>query len=96
MIAQPDHPFCSSVFVAPPIDYFEFDWPPLKNKIDLMICGDADSFCPWEPLKDASKKINALLEVIGGADHFFMGKEKNLLFFCGIIWLKKHKLNKKT
>ena len=90
VIAQPDHPFCSSVFVAFPIDYFEFDWPPLKNKIDLMICGDADSFCPWEPLKDASKKINALLEVIGGADHFFMGKEKKLVILLRDYLAKKN------
>lgn len=90
VIAQPDHPFRGSVFVAPPIDYFEFDWRPLKNKIDLMICGDADSFCPLEPLRDTSEKINASLEVIGGADHFFMGEEKTLVIVLRNYLAKKN------
>ena len=89
IIAQPDHPFCSSIFVAPPIDYFEFDWHPLKNKIDLLICGDADQFCSLEVLTDKAKKINAALEIIRGADHFYGGREQELMEILHKYMLKK-------
>lgn len=72
------HLFSYSILVSPPIEYFNFDWNELKNKIHLMICGDADQFCSLDALIEEAKKINAPLEIIPGADHFYRGKEKEL------------------
>ena len=51
IIAENSDPFEYSIFVAPPIDYFNFHWNHLKDKIDLLICGDADQFCDVNILK---------------------------------------------
>lgn len=72
------NPFSCSILVSPPIEYFRFDWNELKNKINLMICGDADQFCSLEALIEETKEINAPLEIIHGADHFYRSGEKEL------------------
>ena len=82
-------PFSFIIFVAPPVDYFDFQWDNLKDKIDLIICGDSDQFCSLKILKREAGKINAPLEIIHGADHFYIGKEKALAEI-----LKKFKLQK--
>jgi alpha/beta superfamily hydrolase len=79
ILAGNNNPFSYSICVSPPIDYFDFDWDNLKNKIDLLICGDADQFCALDVLIPEAKKINSPMEIIKGADHFFMGKEKELI-----------------
>lgn len=84
------NPFSFIIFVAPPVDYFDFQWDDLKDKIDLIICGDSDQFCSLKILKREAGKINAPLEIISGADHFYIGKEKALAEI-----LKKFKLQKK-
>ena len=78
IIGEKQNYFLSSILVSPPIDYFNFEWKNLKNKIDLLICGDADQFCALDVLIPEAKKINSPLEIICGADHFYMGKEKEL------------------
>lgn len=82
-------PFSFIIFVAPPVNYFDFQWNDLKDKIDLIICGDSDQFCSLNILKREAAKINAPLEIIRGADHFYMGKERELAKI-----LKQHTLNK--
>ena len=82
-------PFSFIIFVAPPVNYFDFQWNDLKDKIDLIICGDSDQFCSLNILKREAAKINAPLEIIRGADHFYMGKERELTEI-----LKKCKLQK--
>jgi uncharacterized protein len=72
------HPFSTIILVAPPLDYFDFQWNDLKDKIDLMICGDSDQFCSLNILKREAARINAPLKIIRGADHFYMGKEREL------------------
>lgn len=70
--------FSYSILVSPPVDYFSFEWNELKNKINLMICGDADQFGSSDIVSEKAKKINAPLEIIHGADHFYRGKEREL------------------
>ena len=72
------NPFTASICVSPPINYFNFNWDDLNNKINLFICGDCDQFCSLDVLIQKAKKINSLVETIRGADHFYMGKEKEL------------------
>ena len=72
------NPFTASICVSPPINYFNFNWDNLNNRINLFICGDSDQFCSLDVLIKIAKKINSLVEIIRGADHFYMGKEKEL------------------
>ncbi|MCE5210668.1 MAG: hypothetical protein LLG40_03855 [Deltaproteobacteria bacterium] len=90
IIGAKDNPFSFVICVSPPIDYFNFEWDDLKNKIDLFVCGDRDQFCTWDILSSKARKINSLLEKVSGADHFYMGKEEEL---AGIM--RKH-ITKKT
>ena len=70
--------FTGSLFVSPPNKYFDFDWAKLNNNIGLIICGDQDQFCDPEAIKKQVKEMKAKLEMISEADHFYMGKEKEL------------------
>jgi len=79
ILQESDNPFSFNICVSPPADYFNFEWDQLKNKINLLICGDRDQFCALNVLRTAAKKISAPLEIISGADHFYMGKEKELI-----------------
>ena len=72
------NPFTASICVSPPINYFNFNWDNLNNKINLFICGDCDQYCSLDVLIQKAKKINSPVETIRGADHFYMGKEKEL------------------
>lgn len=60
------------------MNYFDFAWDKLKNKIDLLVCGDSDAFCSLDILRPEAKKISSPLEIISGGDHFYMGREKEL------------------
>ena len=71
--------FVASVLVSPPHNLFDFNWENLKNKIDLIVSGDRDQFCDTEVLKKKSKIINCPMEVIYQTDHFYSGKEKELI-----------------
>jgi len=51
----------------------------LKNKIDLLVSGDRDQFCDAEVLRKQAKIIDSLMETICEADHFYSGKEKELI-----------------
>ena len=89
MIQEGDSSFSFSLFVSPPLDYFDFEWRKLKGKIDLIICGDSDQFCSLNVLKREAGNIGVPLEVIRGADHFYFGKEEDIAEI-----LKKNGLNK--
>jgi hypothetical protein len=73
-----DDIFSFTIFVSPPVNYFDFEWDKLKNKIDLLVCGDEDEFCSLDIVKRRAEDIQSRLEIISGADHFFQGKEKEL------------------
>jgi uncharacterized protein len=72
------NPFTASICVSPPINYFNFNWDNLNNRINLFICGDCDQFCNLDILTKIAQKIKSPVEIIRGADHFYMGKEKEL------------------
>jgi alpha/beta superfamily hydrolase len=71
--------FVASILVSPPLNYFDFNWIDLKNKIDLVVSGDRDQFCDADVLKKQAKKINCPMEIIYETDHFYSGKEKELI-----------------
>ena len=78
VLEENKNPFAASICVSPPINYFNFNWDNLNNKINLFICGDCDQFCHLDVLIKIAKKINSPVEIISSADHFYMGKEKEL------------------
>ena len=71
--------FVASVLVSPPHNLFDFNWENLKNKIDLIVSGDRDQFCDADELKKQAKKIHCPMEIICETDHFYSGKEKELI-----------------
>jgi len=71
--------FVASILISPPLNYFDFSWENLKNKIDLLVSGDRDQFCDAEVLRKQAKIIDSLMETICEADHFYSGKEKELI-----------------
>jgi len=78
ILEESNNPFAASICISPPINYFYFNWDNLNNKINLFICGDCDQFCSWDVLIQKAQKINSPVEIIRGADHFYLGKEKEL------------------
>ena len=79
VLEQIDQNFVTSFFVSPPINLFDFNWENLKNKIDLLVSGDLDQYCDAEVLRKQAKIINSPIEIISGTDHFYFGKEKELI-----------------
>lgn len=78
VLAEKNNPFFDAAFVSPPINYFDFNWDKLINKISLLICGDGDQFCREDDLEKISQKIYSTLEIIPDADHFYGGYEIEL------------------
>ena len=79
VLEQSDQQFVAGVLVSPPLNLFDFNWKNLKNKIDLAVSGDRDQYCDAEVLKKKVDEINCPIEIISGTDHFFSGKEKELI-----------------
>lgn len=89
IISECEKYFVTSILISPPINYFKFEWHHLKDKIDLLISGDSDSFCPKGALLSETKTINSKVKTIQGADHFYIGKEEELVYI-----IKEYLLNK--
>jgi uncharacterized protein len=79
VIERSDHPFAAVIFISPPINYFDFNFSKLSNKINMIICGDNDQFCDLNVLKEQINNLNLNLKVIPDTDHFYLGREKELL-----------------
>lgn len=79
VIQKDDNPFTGSIFVSPPINYFDFDFTKLSNKINAIICGSHDQFCDLDTLQKQAKKLNANLNIIADADHFYLDRERELI-----------------
>lgn len=80
LLAKKNNYFSNVYFVSPPDKYFNFDWDVLHNQVHLIVCGDHDDFCDMNEMKKKAQKINAACEIINEADHFYLGKEKELSF----------------
>jgi alpha/beta superfamily hydrolase len=79
VIDQADNPFTSATFISPPINYFDFDFTKANNNIKVIICGSNDQFCNLDVLKDKINHLNTNLIIIPDADHFYLGKEKEII-----------------
>jgi uncharacterized protein len=79
LLEQYDQIFVTRILVSPPLNYFDFNWDNLKDKIDLLVSGDCDQFCDLEVLKRQATKIHSQMEIIPETDHFYSGKEQELV-----------------
>ena len=78
LLARKSNFFPRVYFVSPPDRYFDFNWGPLNNQVHLIVCGDHDDFCNIKEIEKKAQKIKAACEIISYADHFYLGKEKEL------------------
>jgi uncharacterized protein len=78
VIERSDNPFTTSIFISPPINYFDFDFTKLNCKINMIVCGNKDQFCDLEVLQERTKYLDVNLKIIPGTDHFYYRKEKEL------------------
>jgi len=67
------------VLVAPPVSVYRFPEEAIAGRVDLIICGDRDPFCRAEDTMSFAKKVCSKIIIIPGADHFFAGKENQLI-----------------
>jgi alpha/beta superfamily hydrolase len=67
-----------SILVSPPIALLPFQFPALRGKVGLIVCGDRDQFCPPEGIRVAADECRCRMEIIPGADHFFLSREEEL------------------
>jgi alpha/beta superfamily hydrolase len=79
VLEQSNQLFIANILVSPPINLFDFNWENIKNKIDLVVSGDQDQYCDAEVLKKKADEIIFPMEIISGTDHFYSGKEKELI-----------------
>ena len=75
--------FLPAVFVSPPVGLLEFDFPALTGKMGLVICGDHDDFCSLGKIQTMVEHIGCPLNIIRGADHFFCGREDEIVRILG-------------
>ncbi len=67
-----------AVLVSPPIALFPHDMESLNGRVGLIVCGDQDPYCPAGEIRGIAGRISSSLDVIPDADHFYMGREKEL------------------
>ncbi|PKN77118.1 MAG: hypothetical protein CVU52_01870 [Deltaproteobacteria bacterium HGW-Deltaproteobacteria-10] len=79
IIERGDYPFAATIFISPPISYFDFNFTILANKIDMIVCGNKDQFCDIGILKEQVNNVNLNLKIIPYTDHFFIEKEEELI-----------------
>jgi uncharacterized protein len=67
------------VLVSPPVSVYHFPTEAIAGKIDLIICGEKDPFCLSEDIVSFSREVQSKAVVISQTDHFFIGKEEDLI-----------------
>lgn len=65
------------VMVSPPLAEMDFNFE--NAGVDLVIAGDSDPFCPLDSLAVHSAAHGFKVAVVHGADHFYFGKEVELI-----------------
>jgi alpha/beta superfamily hydrolase len=65
------------IMVSPPISEMEFDFE--YSRVDLVITGDSDPFCPLDSLAGFAAAHGFKVAVVPWADHFYFGKELELI-----------------
>jgi alpha/beta superfamily hydrolase len=64
------------VAIAPPLRFF--DWTDAPAAALTVIAGDRDDFCPRDALERFASTSGAAVTILAGADHFFVGREREV------------------
>jgi uncharacterized protein len=64
--------------IALPVGMSDFSSIATNGKKIVLVAGDRDSYCPQGAITDLAQSSGAQLEMIDGADHFFVGYEEIL------------------
>ena len=75
--------FLPALLVAPPLTLLKFDFQAIRGRVGAIVCGDRDPYCPPERVRAAAEELGCRLDLIPGADHFFMGCEEELALSIG-------------
>lgn len=68
----------AAVGIAPPTVLYPFDFISEMGKPLLLIAGSRDEFCAPDDLKQYLEPVAGRMEIVPGADHFFMGQEQRV------------------
>jgi alpha/beta superfamily hydrolase len=60
--------------VAPPLGMRDLDFVTRVPEPTLLVAGTRDQYCPLEALRKLGERLEAQVEIIEGAEHFFFGK----------------------
>jgi len=71
-----EHP---ALLISPPIDVMDFNFSSLSGKICLILCAERDQYCSWKHMEDIARGLNCRCKVIPDADHFYFGKESEII-----------------
>jgi len=73
--------------IAPPLGLYDLDFLERVPAHTLLVAGNRDPFCPVEAIERVGKRLGTRVEIIDGAQHFFLGQ----LFPLGEVverWLR--------
>jgi alpha/beta superfamily hydrolase len=60
--------------VAPPLGLYDLDFLERVPAQTLLVAGNRDPFCPVEAIERVGKRLGQRVEIIEGAQHFFLGQ----------------------
>jgi alpha/beta superfamily hydrolase len=73
--------------IAPPLGLYDLDFLERVPLHTLLVAGNRDPFCPVEAIERVGKRLNRPVEIIEGAQHFFLGQ---LFPLSGVVerWIR--------
>jgi alpha/beta superfamily hydrolase len=60
--------------IAPPLGLYDLDFLEVVPVHTLLVAGNRDPFCPVEAIERVGKRLRRPVEIIEGAQHFFLGQ----------------------
>ena len=60
--------------IAPPLGLYDLDFLERVPEHTLLVAGNRDPFCPVEAIERVGKRLARGVEIIDGAQHFFLGQ----------------------
>jgi alpha/beta superfamily hydrolase len=76
---QGGSPVDQVVLIAPPVSVYCFQTETIAGKVSLIVCGEKDPFCKAEDMVSFSREVQSKAVFISKTDHFFAGKEEDLI-----------------
>ena len=60
--------------IAPPLGLYDLDFLEVVPVHTLLVAGNRDPFCPVDAIERVGKRLKRPVEIIDGAQHFFLGQ----------------------